>query len=79
MLVVGAVAGWLASPARPGWKLGNFFLVGVSSASNSALYRTNASLYRTAANTAVIPLSVGTRGREDWLRMAAATPVGRSR
>jgi hypothetical protein len=75
MLVVGAVAGWLASPALAEWKLGstttasiaynqgitfdqalgNFFFVGVSSTSNSALYRTNARLSRTASNTAVIP------------------------
>lgn len=75
MLIVGAVAGWLPSPALAGWKLGStttasiaynqgisfdqalgrFFFVGVSSTSNSALYRTNASLSRTASNAAVIP------------------------
>jgi hypothetical protein len=35
--------------------LGNFFFDGVSSTSNSALYRTNSTLSRTASNTAVIP------------------------
>ena len=34
---------------------GNFFFDGVSSTSNSALYRTNSRLSRTASNTAVIP------------------------
>ena len=34
---------------------GNFFFDGVSSTSNSALYRTNSTLSRTASNTAVIP------------------------
>jgi hypothetical protein len=34
---------------------GNFFLTGVSSTSNSALYRTDATLSLQAANTAVIP------------------------
>ena len=75
MLIVGAVAGWFASPALAGWKLnstttasiaynqgvtfdqalGNFFFVGVSSTSNSAVYRTNVRLSRTASNSAVIP------------------------
>ena len=75
MMVVGALAGWLAAPALAGWKLnstsrasvaynqgitfdqppGNFFFDGVSSTSNSALYRTNSTPSRTASNTAVIP------------------------
>jgi hypothetical protein len=83
MIVVGALAGWLAAPALAGWKLNstttasaaynqgitfdpsldasvdptarNFFFDGVSSTSNSGLYRTTSTLSRTASNTAIIP------------------------
>lgn len=75
MLIVGVIAGWLASPSLAQWKLnstttasvaynqgitfdqplGFFFFVGVSSTSNSAVFRTNARLSRKASNTAVIP------------------------
>lgn len=74
LMVVAALAGWLAEPALAGWSLNGtsaasvaynqgmtfqapdtFFFDGVSSTSNSAVYRTTSTLSQTASNLAVIP------------------------
>jgi hypothetical protein len=54
--------------------LGNFFFSGVSSTSNSALYRTDATLSRQAANIAVIP---STKQGYNHVGDLSFDPVGR--